>query len=179
MAIMELLYYPDDRLRRVARPVEEFGGALKTLIADMFETMYADEGIGLAAPQVGVPLRAVVVDVVGERRETDMLALVNPEIVAREGTAGIDEGCLSVPGIKGHVDRAEKITVRARDADGKAVEINADGLLAICLQHELDHLDGRLFIDYLSPLKRNMYRAKAKRLAREREREKPGNGPSR
>ncbi len=172
MAILELLYYPDEKLHQASSPVTEFNDELKKLVTDMFETMYADEGIGLAAPQINVFKRIVVIDVVNERKPEDQLVLINPEFISKEGTTGIDEGCLSVPGLRGKVERAEKVTVKAQNLNGEFFEINADGLLAICLQHEIDHLNGKLFIDYLSPLKRNMYRSKAKQLAKERERQK-------
>lgn len=172
MAILELLYYPDEKLHQASSPVTEFNDELKKLVTDMFETMYADEGIGLAAPQINVFKRIVVIDVVNERKPEDQLVLINPEFISKEGTTSIDEGCLSVPGLRGKVERAEKVTVKAQNLNGEFFEINADGLLAICLQHEIDHLNGKLFIDYLSPLKRNMYRSKAKLLAKERERQK-------
>lgn len=172
MAILELLYYPDEKLHQASSPVTEFNDELKKLVTDMFETMYADEGIGLAAPQINVFKRIVVIDVVNERKPEDQLVLINPEFISKEGTTGIDEGCLSVPGLRGKVERAEKVTVKAQNLNGEFFEIDADGLLAICLQHEIDHLNGKLFIDYLSPLKRNMYRSKAKLLAKERERQK-------
>ena len=172
MAILELLYYPDEKLHQASSPVTEFNDELKKLVTDMFETMYADEGIGLAAPQINVFKRIVVIDVVNERKHEDQLVLINPEFISKEGTTGIDEGCLSVTGLRGKVERAEKVTVKAQNLNGEFFEINADGLLAICLQHEIDHLNGKLFIDYLSPLKRNMYRSKAKLLAKERERQK-------
>lgn len=172
MAILELLYYPDEKLHQVSAPVTEFNDELKQLVSDMFETMYADEGIGLAAPQINVFKKIVVIDVVNEKKPEDQLVLINPEFTHKEGSTGIDEGCLSVPGLRGKVERSEKVTVKAQNLNGEFFELNADGLLAICLQHEIDHLNGKLFIDYLSPLKRNMYRSKAKALAKERERQK-------
>ena len=170
MAVLDLLYYPDEKLYQVSAQVTEFNSELKQLVDDMFETMYADEGIGLAAPQIGVFKRIVVIDTVGEKKKEDELVLINPEIISSEGKTGINEGCLSVPGLRGHVDRFEKITVRAQNVTGEFFEKSADDLLAICMQHEIDHLNGKLFIDYLSPLKRNLYRKKAKLLAKERER---------
>ena len=172
MALRQIGEYGDPILEKQCKPVAEMTERTKELIDDMFETMYADEGIGLAAPQINVFKRIVVIDVVNERKPEDQLVLINPEFISKEGTTGIDEGCLSVPGLRGKVERAEKVTVKAQNLNGEFFEINADGLLAICLQHEIDHLNGKLFIDYLSPLKRNMYRSKAKLLAKERERQK-------
>jgi peptide deformylase len=166
MAKLTILEFPDPRLRTVAKPVEAAGVVAPTfqrLIDDMFETMYAAPGIGLAASQVDVHQRFMVIDVSEEKHEPRVF--INPEIVAREGTETCQEGCLSVPGIYADVKRAEKIVVRALDRRGEAFELAADGLLAICIQHEMDHLDGKLFVDYLSPLKREMV---SKKLAKQR-----------
>jgi len=164
MSLRDILIYPDDRLREIAAPVDSFEPALAELVDDMFETMYQERGIGLAATQIDEHRRLFVADVTEDR--SGALAFVNPEIVAREGTVESEEGCLSIPGINETIERAERIRVRARDAQGKAFEQDLEGLLAICVQHELDHLDGRLFIDYLSPLKQQRIRKKMQKAAR-------------
>ena len=158
MTIRKILYLPDERLRQVAKPVEDFGEALQTLIDDMFETMYHAKGVGLAAPQIGVGLRLSVIDITGEKKE--QLVLVNPEIIEREGEAEYEEGCLSVPGAYDKVVRAQKVTIRALDRLGKVYEKTGEGILGECFQHEIDHLNGKLFVDLLSPLKRAMARRK-------------------
>lgn len=163
MAVRKILEFPDPRLRIRAQPVERFDGELAALVADMFETMYAARGIGLAATQIDVHRRVLVADV--SEDGSGRLVLVNPVIVAREGRQRCEEGCLSVPEIRAEVERAERIRVRAQDAEGETFEMEAEGLLAVCIQHEMDHLEGRLFVDYLSPLKREMLR---KRLAKQR-----------
>jgi peptide deformylase len=163
MAILEILEFPDPRLRTRAQPVARVDAAIRRLIADMFETMYAAPGIGLAASQVNVHQRLLVIDISEERNQP--LAFVNPEILAREGDEETEEGCLSVPGIYDKVRRAERITVRALDRNGASFEMQAVGLLAVCIQHEMDHLQGKLFVDYLSELKRTRIRSK---LAKER-----------
>ncbi|MDX1569917.1 MAG: peptide deformylase [Xanthomonadales bacterium] len=152
MATLEILEYPDPRLRTEARPVEEVTDETRTLVANMFETMYAAPGIGLAATQVDVHQQIIVVDVSEDQSES--LCLINPEIVAADGHQIYEEGCLSVPNIYAKVERANEITVRALDRDGQPLELQASGLLAVCIQHEMDHLIGKLFVDYLSPLKR-------------------------
>jgi peptide deformylase len=156
MAILDILEFPDARLRTKARPLaaSDFTPALQKLVDDMFETMYAAPGIGLAASQVDVHLRFMVIDVSEEKNAP--LVFVNPEIVAHEGSQVHQEGCLSVPGVYADVSRHEQIVVRALDRHGEPFELAADGLLAVCIQHEMDHLEGRLFVDYLSPLKREM-----------------------
>ncbi|KTD03791.1 peptide deformylase [Legionella geestiana] len=164
MAIRPILYLPDPRLRRVAEPVTDFGDALQTLIEDMFETMYDVRGVGLAAPQIGVNLRLSVVDVVGDKSQ--QLVLANPEIISEEGRMEYQEGCLSVPGVYDTVERAESVTVRAQDRSGNFFEMHADGLLGECFQHEIDHLNGKLFVDLLSPLKRAMARRKVDKYRR-------------
>jgi len=165
MAKLEILEFPDPRLRTKARTLTDadFTPELQRLIDDMFETMYAAPGIGLAASQVDVHLRFMVIDV-SEQADTPRV-FINPEIVSHEGSQVHQEGCLSVPGIYADVSRHENIVVRALDRDGKAFELAADGLLAVCIQHEMDHLKGRLFVDYLSPLKREMVK---RRLAKQR-----------
>jgi peptide deformylase len=172
MALLQILEFPDPRLRARAQPVTQVDAALRTLIDDMFETMYAAPGIGLAATQVNVAKRVLVIDL-SERRDQP-LALINPEIVARSGVEETEEGCLSVPGYFDKVTRAEQISVRALDRDGRPLEFEADGLLAVCIQHEIDHLDGKLFVDYLSELKRTRIR---KKLEKERK-ERPGSARS-
>ena len=159
MAELTILRYPDLRLTRVARPVEAVDARIQALVADMLDTMYAANGIGLAATQVDVHERVVVIDVSEERDQP--LVLINPEItwLSDERVRG-DEGCLSVPGIYDGVERAARVKVTALDRDGQSREIEADGLLAVCIQHEMDHLDGKLFVDYLSPLKRQMVKKK-------------------
>lgn len=152
MAKLEVLRFPDERLRKVAKPVTSVDQSVKDIVANMFETMYAEEGIGLAATQVDIHQRIVVIDVSEEHNER--LVLINPEITERQGSTGIEEGCLSVPDYRALVERAEYVTVKALDVEGQPFELKADGLLAICIQHELDHLEGKLFVDYLSALKR-------------------------
>ena len=171
MSVLDLLYYPDERLHQKSSPVTEFNEELNNLVENMFETMYMEEGIGLAAPQVNVFKRIIVIDVENEKKPENQLVLINPEIIAKEGEAGIDEGCLSVPGLRSHIDRAEKVTVKAQNLKGETFEVKADGLLAISMQHEIDHLNGVLFIDYLSPMKRNLYRTKAAKLAKARKKQ--------
>ena len=166
MALLQILEFPDPRLRNRAQPVTHVDTALRTLIDDMFETMYAAPGIGLAATQVNVAKRVLVIDL-SEKRDQP-LALINPEILERSGIEETEEGCLSVPGYFDKVTRAEKIRVRALDRDGKPIEFDADGLLAVCIQHEIDHLDGKLFVDYLSELKRTRIRKKLEKERKER-----------
>lgn len=153
MALLDILIVPDPRLRRVARPVVEVDDAIRRLTDDMFDTMYDAPGIGLAATQVNVHKRVVVIDLSDDK--SDALVLINPEIVARDGESLRQEGCLSIPGVFEDISRAASVTVEALDRDGKPFTCSADGLLAACIQHEIDHLDGKVFLDYLSPLKRN------------------------
>ncbi|WP_333706028.1 peptide deformylase [Ottowia beijingensis] len=166
MALLSILRYPDPRLHKVAQPVSVIDDRLRALIDDMFETMYDAKGIGLAATQVDVHQRLIVIDVSEERDQR--LVLINPELVwtSDERVKG-DEGCLSVPGIYDGVERAERVKVRALDEQGQAREIEADGLLAVCIQHEMDHLMGKVFVEYLSPLKQG--RIKTKLLKAERQ----------
>jgi len=166
MARLSILEFPDPRLRTRAQPVEQVDAGLRTLIDDMFETMYAAPGIGLAATQVNVHKRLLVIDVSESRDEP--LALINPEILSRAGLEETEEGCLSVPGIYDKVTRADHIRVRALDRDGRQIEFDAEGLLAVCIQHEIDHLDGKLFVDYLSELKRSRIRKKLEKERKER-----------
>jgi peptide deformylase len=172
MALLPILEFPDPRLRTRAQPVEQVDGPLRKLIDDMFETMYAAPGIGLAATQVNVHKRVLVIDISESRNER--LALINPEILRREGVEETEEGCLSVPGVFDKVTRADRIRVRALDRDGKQIEFDADGLLAVCIQHEIDHLEGKLFVDYLSELKRTRIR---KKLEKERKDRAAGGSP--
>ncbi len=165
MAILDVLHYPDPRLRTKATPVEAVDDALRQLVDDMFETMYDAPGIGLAATQVNVHKRVVVIDVSEDRSEP--LCLINPEILERDGVEQMEEGCLSVPGYYDLVERAERIKVRALDRNGEPFELETDGLLAVCIQHEIDHLDGKLFVDYLSELKRKRVRKKLEKQARQ------------
>lgn len=163
----EILCYPDPVLKRTSEEITEISGELKTLAEDMVETMYENEGIGLAAPQVGECVRLITVDVSGPDKREELLVLVNPRVVAWDGEVRSEEGCLSVKSLRSEVKRHETVTVEALDLDGNKVSIDADGILAICLQHEIDHLDGRLFIDKISRLKRSMYDKKVKKWARE------------
>jgi peptide deformylase len=165
MARLPILEFPDPRLRTVARSVAEVDTRLRQLIDDMFETMYEAPGIGLAATQVDVHERLLVLDVSEDK--THPLVFINPEILESEGSQVYQEGCLSVPGIYADVKRSEKIRVRALDRDGQPFELSADGLLAVCIQHEMDHLAGKVFVDYLSPLKRELVRKKLAKQRRE------------
>lgn len=166
MTRLTILEYPDPRLRTAAAPVAVVDDAVRELAADMLETMYASKGIGLAATQVNVHRRLLVIDVSEERDQPHVF--VNPEVVARDQVGSYQEGCLSVPGIYDDVERAQKIRVRALDRDGRPFELEAEGLLAICIQHEIDHLDGKLFVDYLSELKRQRIRKKLEKERRQR-----------
>jgi peptide deformylase len=165
MAKLDILEYPDPRLRTVAKPVTRFDAALGQLVEDMFETMYAAPGIGLAATQVDVHQRLLVADV-SEGKDQPKI-LVNPSITRKDGIQVYEEGCLSVPGYCAKVERANQITVRAQDLTGNSFDMDADGLLAVCIQHEMDHLDGKLFVDYLSPLKQQIVRRKLAKRDRE------------
>ena len=164
MSKLTILEFPDPRLRTKAQPVTVFDAALKQLAADMLETMYEAPGIGLAATQVNVHRQLLVLDVTEEKNQP--MVLVNPRILESEGSQTYQEGCLSVPGIYADVERADRIRVEAQDADGNALAFDADGLLAVCIQHEMDHLIGKLFVDYLSPLKRDMVRKKLEKQRR-------------
>src|SRR5262245_53147903 len=166
MAILEILEFPDPRLRTKAKPVVQVDDAMRRLIDDMFETMYAAPGIGLAASQVDVHQRLLVLDISEDRLQP--LVFINPEIVKRAGEEESEEGCLSVPGIFENVRRSQTITVRALDRNGISFDMDADGLLAVCIQHEMDHLDGKLFVDYLSDLKRERIRKKLDKDRKER-----------
>jgi peptide deformylase len=164
MAILRILHYPEPILKNTSEPVIRFDEELKKLAEDMAETMYAAPGVGLAAPQVGVSRRLVVIDCAPKDGEPRLLKIVNPQIVAREEEVYEEEGCLSVPGFYAKVARSARVAVRYQDLGGQTVELEAAGLLAIAFQHEIDHLDGILFIDHLSPLKKSMFRKKYKKL---------------
>lgn len=166
MALLPILRFPDPRLRTVAKPVEQVDDALRALVDDMFETMYEAQGVGLAATQVDVHERVLVIDVSDERN--DPRVLINPELVwASEAMVLGDEGCLSVPQVYDRVPRHAQVRVRALDRDGQPQEFDADGLLAVCVQHEMDHLLGKVFVEYLSPLKRNRIKSKMLKKARD------------
>lgn len=166
MSILNILRYPDSRLHKIAKPVTVFDARIKTLVADMAETMYDAPGVGLAASQVDVHEQVIVIDT--SETHSELRAYINPELIWVSPEMQVyEEGCLSVPGVYDGVERHAKVTVRAYDADGKQFELEAEGLLAVCIQHEMDHLKGKVFIEYLSPLKRN--RIKTKMLKEERE----------
>jgi peptide deformylase len=158
MTQLNVLRYPDARLHKAAAPVTVFDEPLKELVRDMAETMYAAPGIGLAASQVDVHKQVIVIDV--SERQDSLVVLVNPEIVETSGVSDIEEGCLSVPGVYDIVERAERVKVRAFDQNGNPFTLEAQGLLAVCIQHEMDHLKGKVFVEYLSPLKQQRVRAK-------------------
>ena len=164
MSKLLILEFPDPRLRTKAQPVTVFDAALKQLAADMLETMYEAPGIGLAATQVNVHKQLIVLDVSEEKNQP--MILINPRILEKEGSQTYQEGCLSVPGIFADVDRADRIRVEAQDVDGKPFALEVDGLLAVCIQHEMDHLIGKLFVDYLSPLKRELVKKKLEKQRR-------------
>ena len=165
MARLDILHYPDARLHTVAKPVAAVDARIRKLVDDMAETMYAAPGIGLAATQVNVHERVIVIDI--SDTHDQLRVFINPEIIAQSGTEESEEGCLSVPGIFDKVRRAERVSVRALDRDGKPFELNADGLLAVCIQHEMDHLMGKVFVDYLSGLKRTRIKSRLLKQARE------------
>ncbi|CAH1746473.1 peptide deformylase [Thauera humireducens] len=164
MALLPILRYPDPRLHTRAAPVEQVDDDIRQLVADMAETMYEAPGIGLAATQVNVHKRVVVIDVTEDK--SGLMALINPEILERSGEQVCEEGCLSVPGIYEKVTRAERVKVRALDENGQSREIEAEGLLAVCIQHEIDHLDGKVFVEYLSSLKLSRIKSKLAKKAR-------------
>jgi len=174
MAILDILHFPDPRLREQAKPLDQVDDQTRRFVDDMFETMYDAPGIGLAATQVGADKRLLVIDISDEKNQP--LCFINPEILEKDGEEQMEEGCLSVPGIFEKVTRADRIRVRALDRDGRPFEMEADGLLAVCIQHEIDHLDGKLFVDYLSSLKRQRIR---KRLEKEARQHKPAPAPRR
>jgi peptide deformylase len=165
MAKLEILTFPDERLRRRAAPVETVDGSVRQLVDDMLETMYDAPGIGLAAIQVNRPQRVVVIDI--SEQKDQPLVLINPEILEQSGQEQMEEGCLSVPGFFESVTRADRIKVRALDRNGERFELDTDGLLAVCIQHEIDHLDGKLFVDHISMLKRQRIRRKLEKERRQ------------
>lgn len=165
MSLLPILTYPDPRLHTRAKPVEAVDAGIRQLIDDMAATMYAAPGIGLAATQVNVHKRVIVIDVSESRDQ--LVTLVNPEIVSKDGIATAEEGCLSVPGVYDKVERAAWIRVRALNREGETFEMEADALLAVCIQHEMDHLEGKVFVEYLSPLKQTRIRQKMKKRERE------------
>ena len=165
MSALDILIYPDPRLRKTAAEVATVDGRVASLIDDMFETMYKAPGIGLAAPQIDVRERIIVIDL--SENNDSPLTLINPVLLETEGTAETQEGCLSIPGIYETISRPAEVRVAAIDREGKPFELEADGLLATCIQHEIDHLNGKLFVDYLSPLKRNRIRKKLQKQTRE------------
>jgi len=165
MAIMPILHFPDPRLREPTTEITEVDDKVRALIDDMLETMYDAPGIGLAAPQVNVHKKLIVIDISDDK--TAPMSLINPQIVTAEGLELMEEGCLSVPGIYEQVERAERVQVRALDRNGSMLEFEADGLLAVCIQHEIDHLDGKLFVDYLSVLKQKRIRKKMEKQRRQ------------
>lgn len=167
MALLEILQYPDPRLRTKAQPVTQVTDELRRQVEDMYETMYASQGVGLAATQVNIHLRLFTIDV-SEARDQPM-CIVNPEIVSQEGKQYESEGCLSVAGAYDKVERAAKVGLRGADLDGKPIELEAEGLMAVCIQHEIDHLNGILFIDHLSRLKQERYRKKINKVIKHRE----------
>jgi peptide deformylase len=171
MALRQILEYPDPRLRTRAVPVAAFDAELARLVDDMFETMYAAPGIGLAATQINVHRQVIVIDV--SRDGSQPQVFINPEILAREGVATNEEGCLSVPNTFDSVERAQRVRARARDRAGATFELELEGLAAVCLQHEMDHLDGKLFVDYLSGLKRDRIRRKLEKERRDRATQAP------
>lgn len=164
MGILTILEFPDDRLRKKAEPVKAVDGKIRQLLDDMLETMYASKGIGLAATQINVQKRVVVIDVSEEKNAP--LCLINPVIIEKNGVKESEEGCLSVPGFFENVSRAEHIKIKALDREGQEFELEAAELLAVCIQHEIDHLDGKLFVDYLSTLKRQRIKAKLEKIHR-------------
>ncbi|PPC91461.1 MAG: peptide deformylase [Methylobacter sp.] len=164
MSILTILEFPDERLRKKAVAVKAVDGSIRTLLDDMLETMYESRGVGLAATQVNVQLRIIVIDVSEEKNAP--LFLINPEIIEKSGSEESEEGCLSVPGFYEKVKRAEQVKIKALDRNGQSVEFEARGLLAVCVQHELDHLEGKLFVDYISPLKRQRIRKKLEKAHR-------------
>jgi peptide deformylase len=164
MAILDILQFPDPGLRKRAAPVAQVDDRVRRTVDDMFETMYEAPGIGLAAVQVNIPEQIIVIDVSSDKNQP--LCLINAEILSKQGEEEMEEGCLSIPGIYETVKRAAQVKVRALDRNGREFELDADGLLAVCIQHEMDHLAGKLFIDYLSPLKRQRIQKRAEKMKR-------------
>lgn len=173
MALLEILHFPDPRLRLKAEPVAQVDDQMRQMVKDMFETMYHAPGIGLAATQVDIQKEIIVIDV--SENKDQPLCLINPKIISQDGTEEMQEGCLSVPGYYENVSRAEKVTVQALNEQGETFELEADGLLAVCIQHEMDHLQGKLFVDYISPLKRQRIKKKLEKLDKSGSGHKPPN----
>lgn len=165
MALLDILRFPDQRLRTTAKPVEQVDQTIQRIVDDMFETMYDAPGIGLAATQVNIHQQIIVMDISEEKNAP--LCFINPEILSTTGAKKSEEGCLSVPAYYAEVERAEQVTLKALDQMGKVFKLNADGLLAVCIQHEMDHLNGKLFVDYLSPLKQQRLRKKLEKIAKQ------------
>ena len=165
MTALNVLIYPDDHLKIVCEPVAEVNDDIRKIVDDMFDTMYQEEGIGLAAPQVDILQRIITIDIEGDKQ--NQLVLINPEILASEGETGIEEGCLSIPGHRALVPRKEKVKVKALNRQGEEVIYDADGLFAICIQHEIDHLNGVLFVDHISALKRQRIKEKMQKLKKQ------------
>ena len=165
MTILAILHYPDQRLHTIAKPIKEVDATIRQLIEDMTQTMYDAPGIGLAATQVDQHIQLILIDTSHEKNQ--LRVFINPKIIAKSGEKDFDEGCLSVPNVYESVTRAERVTVEALDENGKKFTLKADGLLAVCIQHEMDHLLGKVFVEYLSPLKRNRIKTKMLKLARE------------
>ncbi|PWK46810.1 peptide deformylase [Pleionea mediterranea] len=166
MPLLEILEYPDPRLRTKAEPVTDFGDALQQQIDNMFETMYQAPGIGLAATQVNFHQQLIVIDI--SENQDSPLVLINPKIIEKRGVEQREEGCLSFPGVFAKVERADEVTIEALDREGKKFSLDAEDLLAVCIQHEMDHIEGKLFVDYLSPLKRDRIKKKLKKLQKAR-----------
>ncbi|MCP3138879.1 peptide deformylase [Pyxidicoccus xibeiensis] len=169
--VREILIWPDPILKQKARPVAKVDDTLRTLVKDMFETMYSAEGVGLAGPQVGVLQRVIVLDTTPSQPDSKPIAMINPEIIGMEGETSYTEGCLSIPGESEDIDRAAIVTVKFLDVDGQEQTMRCDGLLAIAVQHETDHLNGTVFVDHVSTLKRELIRGRMKRFKASRERE--------
>ncbi len=167
--VREIVIWPDPILKKKASAVAQVDDSIRSLVNDMFETMYAADGVGLAAPQIGVLKQVIVLDTTPRQPESKPVAMINPQIIAKEGTTRYSEGCLSVPGEAEEVDRAARVTAKFLDVSGREQTIEADGLLAVAIQHETDHLQGTMFVDYLSPLKRELIRKRMKRLKSERD----------
>ena len=180
MPLRRVLQFPDKQLRQVSKPIEDVTDEIQTLTRDMLEVMYGEPGIGLAAPQLGEPVRLFMVDTewTEEDAARNPLVLVNPQIVAREGAITWTEGCLSVPDMEAEVERAQRVRLCAHDLDGQEIDIRAEGLQAVCFQHEVDHLDGVLFIDHISRLKRNRYEMRRKKQLRREEEEAGAASPA-
>lgn len=170
--VREIVIWPDPILKKKASPVSQVDDSIRSLVNEMFETMYAADGVGLAAPQIGVLKQVIVLDTTPRQPESKPVAMINPQIIAKEGTTQYSEGCLSVPGEAEEVERAARVTAKFLDVSGREQTIEADGLLAVAIQHETDHLHGTMFVDYLSPLKRELIRKRMKRLKAERAEER-------